>query len=55
MGHVWVDVKLINPITGQDVKLRALVDAGATFTVVPWEIHEKLNFKIVGKKKVENC
>jgi clan AA aspartic protease len=55
MGHVWVDVKLINPITGQDVKLRALVGTGATFTVVPWEIHEKLNFKIVGKKRVETA
>jgi predicted aspartyl protease len=55
MGHVWVDVKLINPITGQDVKLRALVGAGATFTIVPLEIHEKLNFKIVGKKRVETA
>ncbi len=55
MGRVWVDAKLINPITGQDVKVAALVDTGATFTVVPWEIHEKLSFKIVGKKRVETA
>jgi predicted aspartyl protease len=55
MGHVWVDAKLINPITGQDVKVAALVDMGATFTVVPWGIHEKLSFKIVGKKRVETA
>jgi len=55
MGHVWVDARLINPITGQDVKVTALVDTGATFTVVPWEIHEKLSFKIIGKKRVETA
>jgi len=55
MGHIWVDAKLTNPVTGRDVKVRALVDTGATFTVIPWEIHEKLNFKIVGKKKIETA
>jgi hypothetical protein len=41
MGHVWVDVKLINPITGQDVKLTALVDTGPTSN------NRLVNFEIV--------
>ncbi len=55
MGHVWVDAKLSNPTTGLEAKVRALVDTGATFTVIPWETHEKLDFKIVGKKRVETA
>ena len=35
MGHVWVDVKLISPITGQDVKVMALVDTDATLLLCP--------------------
>jgi clan AA aspartic protease len=53
MGHVWVDVRISNPITGRDVKTKALVDSGATFTLIPWEVREKLNLMIVGRKTVE--
>ena len=55
MGHTWVEAKIANPLTGQDVKVVALVDTGATFTVVPSWIHEKLGLKVVGKKKVETA
>jgi len=33
----------------------ALVDTGATFTAVPSWIHEKLDLKVVGKKRVETA
>lgn len=36
MDHVWADVKLINVVTGQEIKVTALIDTGATFTVLPW-------------------
>jgi|BEDMetMinimDraft_1075159.scaffolds.fasta_scaffold01499_5 Predicted aspartyl protease len=55
MGHVWVDAKLINAVTAQEVKVTALVDTGATFTVIPLWVHEKLNLKIIGKRKVETA
>lgn len=55
MGHVWVEAKLANPITGEEVKVTALVDKGATFTVVPWWVYEKLNLKIIGRKRVETA
>jgi clan AA aspartic protease len=55
MGHIWVEARLINPINGAELKTRALVDTGATYTVVPWSIYEKLNLMIVGKKIVETA
>ena len=55
MGHIWVEARLVNPISGAGLKTLALVDAGATYTVIPWSIHEKLNLMIVGKKMVETA
>ena len=55
MGHVWVDVRLVNPITGQEVRTTALVDTGATFTVVPQWVCEKLDLRVVGRKRVERA
>jgi predicted aspartyl protease len=55
MGHIWVEARLVNPISGVELKALALVDTGATYTVIPWSIHEKLNLMIVGKKIVETA
>jgi predicted aspartyl protease len=55
MDHVWVEAKLANPITGEEVKVTALVDTGATFTVIPWWVYERLNLKIVSRKMVETA
>jgi predicted aspartyl protease len=30
MGHVWVEARLVNPISGAELKALALVDTGAT-------------------------
>jgi clan AA aspartic protease len=54
-GHVWVEARLVNPINGAELKTRALVDTEATYTVIPWSVHEKLNLMIVGKKTVETA
>jgi len=40
---------------GRVVNALALVDTGATYTVVPWSVYEKLNLMIVGKKMVETA
>jgi len=55
MGHVWVEARLVNPISGVELKTLALVDTGATYTVVPWSVYEELNLVIVGKKIVETA
>ena len=55
MGHVWVDAKLINPITGRGIEIKALVDTGATFTVIPKHIYEELELRTVGKRRVRTA
>ena len=55
MGHVQVEVRLVNPINGAELKTLALVDTGATYTAIPLSVHEKLNLMIVGKKIVETA
>jgi clan AA aspartic protease len=55
MGHVWVEARIANPLTSQEVKVVALVDTGATFTVVPSWICEELGLRVVGKKRVETA
>jgi len=55
MGHVWVDARLVNVDTGREVRARALVDTGATFTIVPWRIHEELGFKVVGRRSAKTA
>jgi len=55
MGHVWVRAKVINPLSGVEIEEEALVDTGATYTVIPWKTYEKLNLKVVGEKDVETA
>ena len=55
MGHVWVKAKVINPLSEVEVEEEALVDTGATYTVMPWSLCEKLSLKVVGKKDVETA
>jgi clan AA aspartic protease len=50
MGHVWVDVVIRTLDTGRSVSLKALVDAGATLTVVPRKIVKELNLLLIGKR-----
>lgn len=55
MGHVWVKTRVINPVTEAEAEKEALVDTGATFTVIPHSLYEKLGLKIVGEKEVETA
>ena len=55
MRHVRVKAKVINPLTGAEVEREALVDTGATFTVIPRNLYEKLSLKVVGEKDVETA
>jgi len=55
LGHVWVKAKLTNPLSGAETEEEALVDTGATYTVIPSETYEKLRLKIVGEKDVETA
>ncbi|MBI4299139.1 MAG: retroviral-like aspartic protease family protein [Chloroflexi bacterium] len=48
MGHVEVEVKLSNPFDGQSLTVRALVDTGATFTVVSEAVARQLRLPLRG-------
>jgi aspartyl protease family protein len=50
MGHVWVDVVIRSPDMGKSMSLKALVDTGATLTVVPRKIVKELNLLLIGKR-----
>ncbi len=46
MGHIYTDLKLVNLLNHQTVKITALVDTGATFLCVTEEIAVQLGFDI---------
>jgi len=50
MGHVEVDVKFGNLEGKEFTELKALVDTGATFTVIPERVAKELNLTLVGEK-----
>jgi clan AA aspartic protease len=52
MGLVWVEVAVRNPDTGRHAAAKALVDTGATLTVVPRRIAEELQLPTIGKRRV---
>jgi aspartyl protease family protein len=52
MGHVWVEVVVMNPDTGRYAAAKALVDTGATLTVVPRRVAEELQLPTIGRRRV---
>ena len=38
MGHIWVDVRIGSEDASKIIDTRALVDTGATLTVIPRQI-----------------
>lgn len=52
MGHAWVDVVVRSPSMDKGVSVEALVDTGATLTLVPRRIADELQLPLIGKKSV---
>jgi len=52
LGLVWVEAVIRNPNTGRHVTAKALVDTGATLTVVPRRITEELQLPVIGRRRV---
>jgi clan AA aspartic protease len=50
MGHIEVEVKIGSSEVGKQVKVKALVGTGSTFTVIPEKIAKELNLKLIGEK-----
>jgi predicted aspartyl protease len=52
MGLAWVDAVIKSPFTDRAVAVKALVDTGATLTVVPRKIAEELQLLVIGRRSV---
>jgi len=55
VGHVWVEATISNPFTGRKIVVKALVDTGAAYTVIPRRIFEELQLPLRGKRKVRTA
>jgi len=55
MGYVWVDAIIKNPFTGKSISVKALVDTGATLTVIPRKIANELGLPMIGKSIVQTA
>ncbi|MGQ9469141.1 MAG: retroviral-like aspartic protease family protein [Nitrososphaerales archaeon] len=56
MGHVSVDAEIVNPEKPEfRAKIKALIDTGATYTVIPKRISKELGLKIKGEKVVKTA
>ena len=53
MGHVWVKAKLGDPERKNVIEVNALINTGATLTVIPRGIARKLGLKPTGRSVVE--
>jgi clan AA aspartic protease len=51
MDLVWIDAVIRNPSTGRAVAVKALVDTGATLSVVPRRITEELQLPVIGRRR----
>lgn len=52
MGHIWVDVVISDLEKKHSEKVRALVDTGATLTVLPKALADKLGLKPTFESRV---
>jgi clan AA aspartic protease len=55
VGYVWVDAVIRNPTTNRSASVKAHVDTGATYTVIPRKIFEELKLPLRGKRKVRTA
>jgi predicted aspartyl protease len=50
VGHVRVGAATVNPFTGRSTSVKALVDTGATDTVIPRRVAEELQLPVTGRR-----
>jgi len=52
MGHSWVEIELSNLEKTKSKKVNALVDTGASLTVLPKKLAEELEIKLLSTEEV---
>ena len=53
MGHLWIEVEIFNLEKTNSEKIKALVDTGATLTVLPKKFAERLGVVSISESEVE--
>lgn len=53
MGHSWIDIEISDLERKHSEKIKALVDTGATLTVLPKALADKLAIRVVSEADVE--
>jgi clan AA aspartic protease len=53
MRHIWVDVRIGSEDCSKITEVRALVDTGATLTIIPRSLAIDLGLRVTGKSRVE--
>ena len=53
MGYTWVEAVIKSPVSDRSVSIKALVDTGATLSVVPRSIADDLELPVMGKAHVK--
>lgn len=52
MGHTWVEITIANMEKTRSRSVKALVDTGASLTVLPEQLAEDLGVAIIGEERV---
>lgn len=55
MGYVWVEAVVRSPSTGRSASIKALVDTGATLSVIPRRVADELGLPVVSKAAVKTA
>ena len=55
MEHSWIEVEISDLERKHSEKIKALVDTGATLTVIPKELADKLEIKATTESEVETA
>lgn len=52
IGHTWVEVEISDSEKKKSTKIKALVDTGASLTVLPEKLAKQLGIKTISEEKV---
>jgi clan AA aspartic protease len=55
VGHVWVRARVGDESGSKSAEVEALVDTGATLTVIPRRLAEELGLRVTGRTEVETA
>jgi len=55
VGHMWVKARVGDESGSKSAEVEALVDTGATLTVIPRRLAEELGLRVTGRTEVETA